>query len=62
MAVSIGFLGSPTVRINGVDVEPSAHQRTSFGLMCRTYEGNGGVPPEELIDRAITESATVSSS
>ena len=33
MAVSIGFLGSPTVRINGLDIEPSARQRVAFGMM-----------------------------
>ena len=61
MAVSIGFLGSPTVRNNGLDIEPSARHRTAFGMMCRTYEGSGGVPSEELIRRAITKAATASS-
>ena len=55
MAVSIGFLGSPTVRINGLDIEPSARQRTTFGMMCRPYEGSGGVPSEDLIRSAIAE-------
>ena len=55
MAAHIGFLGSPTVRINGLDIEPSAHQRTAFGMMCRTYEGSGGVPSEDLIRSAITK-------
>jgi hypothetical protein len=53
-AVHIGFLGSPTVRINGLDIEPSARQRTAFGMMCRTYE-SGGVPSEDLIRSAIAE-------
>lgn len=26
------FLGSPTVRVNGVDVEPGADERLDFGL------------------------------
>lgn len=56
MAVSLGFLGSPTVRINGLDIEPSARQRTAYGMMCRTYEGSG-VPPEDLILNAITKEA-----
>ncbi|MEO7144953.1 MAG: hypothetical protein ABI165_15760, partial [Bryobacteraceae bacterium] len=60
-AVHIGFLGSPTVRIDGVDIERSARQRTSFGMMCRTYDGSGGVPSEELIRRAITEAEAASS-
>ena len=61
MAVSMGFLGSPTVRINELDIEPSARQRTAFGMMCRTYEGSGGVPPEGLIRSAITQAETDSS-
>jgi hypothetical protein len=55
LALSIGFLGSPTVRINGLDIEPTARQRTAFGMMCRTYQSSGGVPSEELIRSAIAE-------
>jgi hypothetical protein len=52
------FLGSPTVRIDGLDVEPVARQSRDFGLMCRTYpEGGGrvGVPPLALIRTALRE-------
>lgn len=38
-ALKLRFLGSPTVRINGDDVEPGARSRSDFGLMCRTYRG-----------------------
>jgi len=31
------FLGSPTVRVNGRDIEPGAETRTDFGLKCRIY-------------------------
>ena len=31
------FLGSPTVRIDGHDVEPGADERTDFGLKCRLF-------------------------
>jgi len=27
------FLGSPTVQVNGLDIEPSARSATGFGLM-----------------------------
>jgi hypothetical protein len=54
-AQSVRFLGSPTVRINGIDIEPSARSRTDFGIMCRTYEGSGGIPSEALIRSAIAE-------
>ena len=58
-ALHIGFLGSPTVRINGLDIEPSARQRAAFGMMCRTYEGSSGVPSEDLIRSAITKAAAI---
>src|SRR5260370_4558330 len=57
IAVHIGFLGSPTVRINGLDIEPPARMRTAFGMMCRTYEGSSGVPSADLIRSAITKAA-----
>jgi hypothetical protein len=53
-------VGSPSVRIDGLDIEPSARQRTAFGMMCRTYE-SGGVPSEDLIRSAITTAAAISS-
>jgi hypothetical protein len=46
------FLGSPTVRVNGRDVEPNADRRSDFGLSCRLYAGtNGmrGVPIDEWV-------------
>ena len=52
---SLRFLGSPSVRINGVDIEPSARSRTDFGMMCRRYEDGSGVPAEELIRAAVLE-------
>jgi copper chaperone CopZ len=57
-ATSVGFLGSPTVRINGVDIEPSARFSKDFGLMCRTYCDGGkrvGIPPLDLIRGAVRE-------
>jgi len=60
-ALHIGLLGSPTVRSNGWDIEPSARQSTAFGMMCRTYEGSSGVPSEDLIRSAITKVAAISS-
>jgi hypothetical protein len=57
-ARSLGFLGSPSIRINGLDVEASARSSKNFGLMCRTYVEGGrreGVPSRELIRRALRE-------
>ncbi len=45
------FLGSPTIRVNGTDIEPTARQRKDFGLMCRRY--SGGLPSHELIRTAV---------
>jgi len=50
------FLGSPTVRIDGSDVEPGAGERDDFGLKCRLYRSGGmtsGVPPREWVVAAI---------
>jgi hypothetical protein len=53
-ATAARFLGSPTVRVDGRDIERGAEDRTDFGLKCRLYRGPGGaspVPPEQwLID------------
>lgn len=50
------FLGSPSIRVNGRDVEPRAEDRTEFGLMCRAYRELGrveGVPSVRAIRAAI---------
>ncbi len=51
------FLGSPTVRVDGRDVDPAAAGRTDFGLKCRLYPAAGGAahaPPDEWIERALS--------
>jgi hypothetical protein len=50
------FLGSPTVRVNGRDIEPGADQRNDYGVKCRLYatsEGLVGVPPDEWLLSAL---------
>jgi len=49
------FLGSPSVRVDGEDVEPAARERTAYGLMCRTYDDGCDAPPIEMIRAAIRE-------
>jgi hypothetical protein len=54
------FLGSPTVRVNGRDVEPDAEGRTDFGLKCRLYPtptGLSGQPEEEWLRAALRSGA-----
>lgn len=50
------FLGSPTVRIDGEDVDISARERHDFGVECRLYrteEGLVGTPPDGWIRVAL---------
>lgn len=58
------FLGSPTVRVDGVDVDPQARQRTDFGLKCRIYRSDQGqtpLPPEQWIRAALERPRATSS-
>lgn len=50
------FLGSPTVRVDGIDVEVGAEERRDFGLKCRIYrtpEAMSETPPRAWIEAAI---------
>jgi hypothetical protein len=50
------FLGSPSIRINGSDVEPGADHRMDFGFMCRTYRAEKeltSAPSVDMIRNAI---------
>jgi hypothetical protein len=51
------FLGSPTVRVDGRDVEPGASERSDYGLKCRIYRseelGQSALPPERWIRAAL---------
>jgi hypothetical protein len=52
-AEQLGFLGSPTVRVNGLDIEPASRSATYAGMSCRRYVG--GIPSEEMIRAALQE-------
>lgn len=57
-AVTLGFLGSPTIRVEGQDIEPAVRKLGVFGMSCRTYVEGGmrsGVPPREWIHTAVRE-------
>jgi protein-tyrosine-phosphatase len=44
------FAGSPTIRVNGQDIEPGGG---SVGVLaCRLYEGGAGVPPRWKLEAA----------
>lgn len=53
MAKSLKFLGSPTIRINGRDVEPQGEKAAAFGLMCRLYPGAAARQSEPMLRAAI---------
>ena len=50
------FLGSPTLRIDGADIDPGAGDRRDYGLKCRLYptaDGLAGTPPEPWVLDAL---------
>lgn len=53
------FCGSPTVRVNGLDVAPNDPSASNFSLQCRLYPGSEypGVPPRDLLRTAIRHAA-----
>jgi hypothetical protein len=53
MAQLLKFPGSPTIRVNGQDVEPQSEKTTAFGLMCRLYSDGSGAPSEDRLRAAI---------
>jgi len=55
-ALTLRFLGSPSVRVKGRDIEPEARERSDFALSCRIY-GTAGVPPKALLVEALREAS-----
>lgn len=52
---SLRFIGSPSIRVNGVDIEPGRENDPPF-FGCRTYSVSGrtiGVPPEQWLVEAL---------
>jgi hypothetical protein len=55
-AEALAFPGSPTIRIDGKDVDPTFPDQGYRGLSCRTYIVDGkrqGVPSRAMISLAI---------
>lgn len=40
------FLGSPSIRVNGRDIEPGAGERAEYVLSCRVYRTGSGLQGE----------------
>jgi hypothetical protein len=49
------FLGSPTIQVNGIDIDPEARERTDYSFSCRVYSGVSGLPPEAMIAAALQQ-------
>lgn len=59
-AERLRFLGSPTIRVGGWDIEPGAEQRTDYALSRRIFEaerGSTGKPDERWIREALVREA-----
>jgi len=59
-AARLRFLGSPTIRVDGFDVEPGASMRCDYAFGCRLYRtasGAAGLPAAEWIGAAIAAAA-----
>jgi hypothetical protein len=55
-AEKLRFLGSPTIRVEGKDVEPGADELTRFQYACRVYRtplGFSGTPDPEWVRQAL---------
>jgi hypothetical protein len=56
-ATRLRFLGSPSVRVEGSDVEPGADERSDFVLSCRVYRSERGLvgqPEADWIRSALS--------
>lgn len=53
---TLKFVGSPTVLIDGMDIDPVQRQGVAYGFGCRTFGGEG-VPPRQMIERAVQASS-----
>jgi hypothetical protein len=55
MARELTFRGSPTIRIDGRDVEGEPPGAAIYAVCCRLYQGSPrpGVPPVAMVRRAV---------
>jgi len=49
-AAELGVLGSPSIHVDGMDIEGKAG---SGRLSCRMYDDDSGMPPEWLVEAAV---------
>lgn len=59
-ALAKRFLGSPSIRVDGRDIEESQIGSREFSMRCRVYQsesGLTGLPPKELLRAALERTA-----
>ena len=55
-AEQVGFLGSPTIRVDGRDIEPGADDQQEYVHACRLYQHQHslrGLPEEDWLRQAL---------
>jgi hypothetical protein len=55
------FLGSPTIRVDGKDVDPQSSRRRDYGRSCRVYQTESGLarkPDERWVFAALERAAS----
>lgn len=61
-AQRLRFLGSPTIRVGGLDVDPHTKDRDDYALSCRVFRTDAGIvgqPDERWIRDALLREAGV---
>ena len=59
-AQRLRFLGSPTIRIGGRDVDPCTEERSDYALSCRVFRTDAGItgqPDERWVREALLREA-----
>lgn len=59
---SLRFLGSPTIRVGGRDVDPHTKDRDDYALSCRVFRTDAGIvgqPDERWVRGALLREAGV---
>ena len=57
-AERVRFLGSPTIRVGGRDVDPQTEARSDYALSCRVFHTEAGIsgqPEERWVRDALRE-------
>jgi len=59
-AQRLRFLGSPTIRVGGHDVDPDTEERSDYALSCRVFRTEAGItgqPDQRWVRQALLREA-----